>query len=458
MKGIVGILMVIAALYPPCSQARRIPVVSPEVYVTSPAEATSGASPASADEKATAKAAKKAEKEARKKAKKAKKSKKNAPRIPDGAIADENQLIKSLENCTPYNAEINYDVSLPMGTDEITYTLRLASSLAYADPLSKSNYLIDWTLNHDGNNSDGFLAYFNGNHYRYRDHRLQEYHFTQDSVPFLMKQGGVQSNGQFTELIPQSIGTQISHMKSDPTFAIHFTPDTLVDGESRVAVTATQTVDGNVGQRFLLVADRFSGKPLRIVREYNPGLISEQTVTARFSYPDGQEMKAVTSEEELASLYPEEFEKYRDNGNRIEHMRGLPLPAFSLPTTTGERYTRQKEDSFRTPTILAIIDYDQSTATRTIEALRDAAGRSGGDTGLIFAFTGNNSDRIEEVAGQARANETHLMSARSLARSCGTEVFPTVLILRQSGKICNVLLGFNNNLIKDVIQSLEMIY
>lgn len=456
MKGILGIIMVIAVMYPPCSQARRIPVVTRQC-IAAPAEATSQTT-LTPEEKAARKAADKAKKEAQKKAKKAKKKKKGANAIPEGAIATAEQFAKTLTGFPQYSTEINYDVTLPMGSDEITYILKLASAPAYRDRLSATNYLIDWRLNHDGNVSDGFLAYFNGNHYRYRDHRLQEYHYDTDSIPFVMKQGGVQSTGQFTDLIPQVLGEQITHMMTDPAFTIHFNPDTLVEADSRIALTATQTVQDNVGMRFTLIADRFNGKPVRLIREYNPGQISEQTVTAKFSYPDNLDIKAVTSEEELQTLYQEQFDKYRDNGNRIEHMRGLQMPAFSLPTTTGERYTRQKEDTFPTSTIIAIIDDALPTAAQTVKALREATGQTNSDIALILAFIGNNSDRIEEITGTPVSNETILMSAQSLARTCGTAVFPTVLVVRQSGKICNVLLGFNNNLIQDVIQSTGMIY
>ena len=68
MKGILGIFMVIAVMYPPCAQAWGIPAVLTERIV---ADAT----PASAvkTEKEALKAAKKARKEAEKKARKAEK-------------------------------------------------------------------------------------------------------------------------------------------------------------------------------------------------------------------------------------------------------------------------------------------------------------------------------------------------------------------------------------------------
>ncbi len=461
MKGILGIFMVIAVMYPPCSQARGIPAVLHEQIVGDVAS-----SPGTGTDKEAQKAAKKAQKEAEKRAKKAekearkraKRDKKNKKAIPEGAIATCDDLITALAGCTPYFTEINYDVSLPMGTDEITYMLKLASSAAPNDRLYPANYLIDWKLEHDGSEANGFLAYFNGNHYRYRDHRLQEFHMEEDSVPFLTRSGGVRANAQFVDLIPQTLSKELKKMTSSEEFSISFTPDTLTGGEHRVALTAIQKINDEIGQRYMIIADRFSGKPLEIVKQYNPDRISEQTITARFSYPEENTMKAVTDETALQNLYAEEFEKYRDCSNRIEHMRGLQMPGFSLPTTTGERYSRQKEDNFARPTVIAIINPDAEDAKATVDALRKALNESARESNLILAFTGSNLDRIEELTGLPAVNETFLISARSLARDCGTAIFPTILVAESSGKVSNVLLGFNNDLVQNVIQSLALVY
>ncbi len=461
MKGILGIFMVIAVMYPPCGQARGIHAVSQERIVGE----ISSSSDTKADKEAL-KAAKKAQKEAEKKARKAekeakkraKKNKKNKKALPEGAIATYDGFIKALARCTPYCAQVDYDVSLPMGTDEITYTVKLASDTAVADRLLPVKYLIDWKLDHNGSETTGFLAYFDGNHYRYRDHRLQEYHMSQDTVPFLTRSGGVQANAQFVNLIPQMVSKELEKMSQSPDFTISFTPDTLTGGEHRVALTAIQKINNEIGQRYMIVADRFSGKPLEITNQYNPGQISEQTITARFSYPEGVSLKTVTDEASLQSLYPEEFEKYRDCSNRIEHMRGLQVPEFSLPTTTGERYSRQKDDKFSRPTVIAIIDPDKDNAPATVNSLRKALRKASQEVNLIFAFTGSNIDRIEEITGLPAVNETFLISARSLARDCGTAIFPTIIVAESSGKVSNVHLGYNNSLIQDVIQSLTLVY
>lgn len=448
MKGIIGFIMVIAAMYPPCSNARGIHVVSP-LRVAAPA--TGGADP----QKEAAKAAKKAKKEAEKKARKNKK-KKNA--IPDGAITSAGALADTLVLCSPFYADVTYDVTLPMTSDEITYTLKIASSATKTDNLSPADYLIDWTLNHNGSDTNGFLAYFNGNHYRYRDHRLQEYHYAEDTAPFTGNRGGVQTNGQFVDLIPQMIALQLRDIAADPQFTTTFTPDTISDGTNCVALTATQIVNDETGRIFTIAADRFSGRPVTIKIQYNPGKISEQTVTAKYRYSEQPLLTTVAGEEQLESMYPEIFTKYRDRGNRIEHMRGLPLPSFSLPTTDGTRFTHEKGEPLGKPTVIAIIDPAAENAAETVAVLRRAIREADRQAALVLAFTESNIDAATDLTAGTPVDETVAVSAHSLAQNCGTAIFPTILVAESSGKVSNVLLGFNNNLLRDVIQSLGLVY
>lgn len=433
MKGIIGILMVIAVMYPPDLNGRRIPVVA-HSQITATAEAASGAS---------ATASKKAKKEKKKK-------KKKGGKLPEGAISGAAELAQKMGECGQFAATVDYDVTLPMSSDEIVYTLQLASQGTKTDRLMPCNYLIDWRLNYNGADSEGFVAYFDGNHYRYRDYRLQEYHYYADPTPFETSNGGVQATGQFVNLLPQSLSAEIGKMLTDSNFAVHFTPDTLVANGRRVALTAIQTVNDHVGRRFVVVADMLSGLPVEVSNEYNPGEVSEQSNRARYSYSEDNTLKAPESEGDLQARYPEIFSKYRENGNRIEHMRGLPLPGFSLPATDGSRYTRQKDEPFSGAAVIAIIDPAAESAGETVADLRKAVG----GRELILAFTGTNTDEVEAIAGEPQPNEHLLISARSLARDCGTEVFPTVIVVTQSGKVANVYLGVNRRLVSDVIESL----
>lgn len=344
-----------------------------------------------------------------------------------------------------------------MATDDVVYDVEIASDCNRSDTLCGMDYLVRWQLPRAESKAEGFLAYFNGHHYRYRDHRLQEYHFEWDSIPFQTAGGGVQRNGQFVDLLPSSIARELRTMLRDTAFTVSFSGDTVMEGNHVAMVCATQTVNGFCGRNYRLIADRSTGLPLNVWNEYNPGQISEQGVEAAYSYERSPQLKAVASEEELMGMYPEVFEKFRESNYRIENMRGLPLPSFSLPTVTGERYTRHRGDSFNAPTVVALIDPAVETSVETVKALREAVASMPMQVDLILAFTGSNIDTVESLTGAAGMGEALLISAKSLARDCGTSVFPTILLVGSGGNVENVILGFNNSLSQDVIQSLALI-
>lgn len=367
------------------------------------------------------------------------------------------EAIGRLENAAVFAAEADYAVTLPQAQDDVVYKVNLASERAAGDRLCEADYLIEWELPTPSGLAEGFLGYFAGHHYRYRDRRLQEYHFEWDSIPFLTRGGGVQRNGQFVDLLPSSIARELRNMLRDTAFTVSFSGDTVMEGNHVAMVCATQTVNGFCGRNYRLIADRSTGLPLNVWNEYNPGQISEQGVEAAYSYERSPQLKAVASEEELMGMYPEVFEKFRESNYRIENMRGLPLPSFSLPTVTGERYTRHRGDSFNAPTVVALIDPAVATSGETVKALREAVASMPMQVDLILAFTGSNIDTVESLTGAAGMGEALLISAKSLARDCGTSVFPTILLVGSGGNVENVILGFNNSLSQDVIQSLALI-
>lgn len=366
------------------------------------------------------------------------------------------ELIERLESLSPFAADINYEVSLAMTDADVVYDLSVASNANPEDQHYGQNYLIDWSLTHNDETNRGFSAYFDGHCYRYRDNRLQEYHFDWDSIPFVAGDGGVQANGQFVDLLPYGIASQLRVMSASDNFTVGYEPRSRRNGRDVSILTASQNVNGYVGRNFRLVVDCETCMPLFIENEYNPAQISEQTVRATYNYSDSPKIEAVEDEEHLIALYPDVFENFRENNYRIENIRGLPLPGFSLPTPTGERYTRQRGDSFTSPTVVAILSADNAAAPLTVKALRQAAASMPREVGLIFVFIGSHIESIEGVTGALREGEVVLMSGKSLARNCGTSVYPTVLVAGSDGVVADVILGFNNSLADDVIQSLSL--
>ena len=364
------------------------------------------------------------------------------------------QLAARLDTVGDFQPKVKYAVSLPQADDDIVYTISLHSQPAAGDRLSPVDYLIKWSLPTPETVSEGFLSYFKGNHYRYRDNRLQEYHFDWDSIPFLSGTGGVQRNGQFVELLPQMLAADLRKMAADTTFVLRFVPDTVVSGQKAAVVKGVQRVRGYDSRYFTLVADKATGLPLQIFNEYNPGAISEQAVSVTYDYPSGQAESLPVTEQALIAMYPEVFEKFRQSNYRIENMPGLPVPQFSLPTSTGERYTHARGEGFRAPVVIAVLDPAVGSTRQTVAALRKASASVPMENLLVFAMLSSHIDTVEDVVGPLRDNETLLLSASSLARDCGINECPVMIVAGRDGKITETIIGFNPNLAESVIQAL----
>lgn len=131
-------------------------------------------------------------------------------------------VAEKMERISPYQAKIDYRVSLAMTDQDVEYTLLMATSTHPEDKLLGYDYLIDWTLSSAETPSSGFTAYFSGECYRYRNQRLQEYHMQWDSIPFISADGGVQRNGQFVDLLPQSISGELQMMLDDSNYKLSY--------------------------------------------------------------------------------------------------------------------------------------------------------------------------------------------------------------------------------------------
>lgn len=361
-------------------------------------------------------------------------------------------IASRLDSLGSYSAHVTYSVLLPSAPDDIVYDIDLNCAPSQAATDSLCNYLIDWTLPTPGGESTGFTAYFDGNLYRYRDQRLQEYHYEWDSIPF-QAGGGVHRMAQFVDLLPQSIASAMRLYGSQPDeYRLTCKQGVKVDGRDCTVVEGTREVNGMTATEYRYVFDSATMAPLKIELGNNPGAISEQTVTATYGSPRAT-APASWGEEMLVERYPEQFERFRQSNFRAENLPGTPLPSFSLPTVTGERHSYQRGDRLAFPTVIAIIDESTVNAAETVKALRRAVASLPKRVDLILAFTGNHIDDIEEVTGHAQLGETLLMSARPLARDCGATSFPTIIFTGRDGIVTHSHLGFNNSLDEIVIQS-----
>ena len=156
-------------------------------------------------------------------------------------------------------------------------------------------------------------------------------------------------------------------------------------------------------------------------------------------------------------MYPEHFEKYRESNFRIENLRDTPLPTFTLPSATGERYAHQRGEGFRSPTIVALLDPDTSFSSDVVRDLRTAVDSSSVPADVIWAVTTTNADKAEEITGQIRPGEHLLLNARSLVRDCGAASLPVVIFSGTDGVVKNVLLGYNPDMVTVVLQSIALL-
>ncbi|MCM1356087.1 MAG: hypothetical protein NC212_06755 [Staphylococcus sp.] len=370
-------------------------------------------------------------------------------------IAD---IVSVLEKTGCYESKASFSVSLPQSEKDVVYTIDLSSAPTPSDRLSPCSYLTEWSLETPSGEVTGFSAYFDGHHYRYRNERLQEYHTEWDSIPF-MKRGnseGVQASAQFTDLYPAYIAREISKMSSDPAYALTVIPDVNFDGRKAVKVKSVMTVNDVTAIEKEFLFDAESYLPLRIETECNPGQITEQSMYVAYTYPS--EMKCPElSENRLSAVYPEVFEKYRENNFRIENLAGTQLPTFSLPTTTGERYTYHRGDRFAVPTIIALLDPTTGFNPEIVTDLRGAVDALPTPADVIWVFNSTNIDGIEAIVPSIRPGEHLLMNGRSLIRDCGAASLPVIIMAGSNGNVKNVVLGFNKELRNIVLQTMALV-
>lgn len=371
-------------------------------------------------------------------------------------IAD---IIEGLAGAASYNASVTYAVTLPSRDDDVVYRLKLSSVATPADTLSPCAYLIGWELDTPSGPAEGWTSYFDGNLYRYRDHRLREYHTSWDPAPFrpvsaTRRQPGVQESTQFVELLPTYMARELRAMTADTLYTVGEPKEATCDGRPALCVESAMDVRGERVRQVSYWFDKDTCRPLRIDIESNPASITEQTISVR--YEDAAPEATPMDEESLIALYPGHFEKYRESNFRIENLRDTPLPTFTLPTATGERYAHQRGDGFRAPTVVALLDPDTSFSADIVRDLRTAVDSSSVPADIIWAVTTTNADRAEELVGQIRPGEHLLLNARSLVRDCGAASLPVVILSGSDGVVKNVLLGYNSDMPAVVLQSIAL--
>lgn len=368
-------------------------------------------------------------------------------------------LAERLRGVECYSDSCVYEVYLPTHYDPVAYSvnLRASSDGERTDSLAPCDYVIDWSLPTPSGLSEGFSAYFDGTHLRFRDKRLQEYHAGWDMAPFAPRgyaSGGVQYQNQFADLLPHFLADKLCKMATDSGYHAVLHPDTIVGGRRAIVVDGQQRYRGYTSQIYSLAFDYGTSLPFALEYVSNPDQISEQSISVRYFSPSlSSGRPCAISLESLIATHSEAFEKYRESSFSLETLPGRPLPEISAPTPTGERYFRRSGDPFAAPTVLVFLDTSVATTPQVVREVREAVSQLPMQTDVVWAFIDKRSDDIEAVVPRPETGEFLLMNATGAARDCGVgSVTPVLIFCSPDGTVREIINGYNKDLPALVIQ------
>ena len=360
-----------------------------------------------------------------------------------------NDIISKIMSYRALKGQITYEVNLPSAPDPVIYTVDIFSVVP-GDKYSECAYLIDWKLPREDKVSRGWSAYdASGNHFRFRDTRLQEFHIEEDSVPFTSHGGGVARTAQFTDILPPYIAAKLIEIKNDSTYHSSF-------DSSHTTLTGIKTVEGYDALEYTYQFHPDTGLPLLADFVYNPAGISEQLVTARFTWEPLPDTVPSFNEDYLTDLYGEDFRLYRTSSFRVENMLGAQVPTFSYSPFSGNgpRTNHSKgEADLAFPLVLVFIDPGVAGTNETIEMLHNSILSSGTGAKLILAVGGDDSILKPAFASDImKAN-----NPRKLISLCGVTAYPTVLLVNTDGTISNVFTTLSSETAEIVTQALTLL-
>lgn len=377
-----------------------------------------------------------------------------------GASLTLSDIARRLSTEPFYSDSCTYEVLLPSLADPVTYSIALtATPAAQGDTLALCNYLLEWRLPAPSGVSEGFSAYVDGAHYRFRDSKLQEYHAAWDPAPFAPAGNvsrGVQNLVQFVDLLPRYIGDRFEAMLSDSTYIYKVVPDSMVSGERSTVVDGVRRIDGYDAAEYTYILDPLTYMPRKIEFENNPGQLGEQSITVRYA---GKPSADVTSldEEMLAARYPDAFGRFRGSSFSLETMPGKPMPRVSAPTIAGERYMHESGERLKTPTVFVFVDAEVGSTPSVVSEVRGAADYMPFDIDVVWAFINHRADDIEAVVPAVRPGEHLLMNARGAATECGVGAdTPVLIFVGTDGIVKDFMRGYNQDIKSLVIQKASL--
>ena len=359
-------------------------------------------------------------------------------------------LADIIDNHSCLKGHVIYEVLLPTSPDPVVYEIDLSSLGTHADTLSPCEYLIDWSLQRPGGVTKGFSAYYSGNHFRYRDTKLQEYHLADDPTPFA-GQRGVQRQAQFVDLLGPFVAAKLRSMATDSSYIYTVKEDSKI-----LTVTGVETVKGYEALQFTYEFSLPDYLPLRFDFVYNPASISEQSVTAKYSWQKDAECLELT-EETLSTMYADVFASFRQSNFHVLNLVGKPLPSIMALDDKRGRFVHNRGESLGTPTLLVFLDAQVAGTEGTIAAVRQGLENSPVNANVIYIMKETQPDHTPAPLSTLQPSETLIPSARNAVADCGITAFPTIIFCNSDSSVADTQIGANNNLAELVLQKTTLL-
>lgn len=252
--------------------------------------------------------------------------------LPGSARQSPDKIWHKLDSIQNYRTEFTYTVTLPLTDSEINYRAELSYRKNPIDTLCGYSYLIDYKAENDTCPYANFMAYDNGDYFRFDRDRLREYHHREDKEPFAHKGNnpGVHRSGLFTELFPAEISRQLKTFVGKKDCLVQFFPDTLVQDRLCDAILVNDSIKGELSRTILYTFDTHDGMPLYRETENNPGHLGSQTVTVKYSGNDTDTKfpSDYFGETNLLKNYGEIFLRFREGTYASSDRVGQKSPEF----------------------------------------------------------------------------------------------------------------------------------
>lgn len=366
------------------------------------------------------------------------------------------EIGRQLESLGCYADSATYEVFLPNLSEPVAYSIKLESLSALSDSLSPCRYFIGWQLPAPSGISEGFMAYFNGTHYRMRDERLQEYHHEWNPEVFAPggdASRGIQNQAQFADLLPQALGRHFIEMAADSSYIFTVSRKTS-GGKDCIEIDGRRRLSGYDAAEYTYILDAATLLPMSIEFDNNPGQLGEQNITVRYGSPEPCADMRI-DEESVVARRPDDFGKYRESTFSLQSLPGRELPRIVSRTSTGERYEHEKGAPFAAPTIIVFADATVGSTAGLVADVRTAVDMLPLQTDVVWAFINHRADDVEGAVPSVRPGEHLLVGARGAARDCGVgAVTPVLIFASADGKVSDIAVGYNKDMTSLVIQKI----